>query len=328
MQTHQFVCISHAMEDRRLAVALCGYLEDRGIACKLAEEMPPGSDAWLIVVVFSWFANDSPEVISQVERAFHRKTPIIPFSIEDIPPAPPLQYFLSKLHWIFAHTGKPESFFEEVRLRIGPKQPAGTVNKSPVFTRKAAMIIGLILAGGVGIYFINQHLTNQENKPGQVQLADSSGITKPPSDSAYTDVTDTSQRKKDTVDKKKDIQQEIKPLIDENINLPLPIPPSANSTSAKALEGAIFKSESPFIEHWSDSIHFTRVDGNRVRFHGELSSNPINGIMVSKGNQLIIKGGKVSGDLSILENGEKITGSIDIKDIGSYNLTLKRVHYD
>ncbi len=58
----------------------------------------------LMVLVFSSSANNSSQVMREVERAVSKGIPIIPLRMEDVPPSKSLEYFLSAPHWLDALT--------------------------------------------------------------------------------------------------------------------------------------------------------------------------------------------------------------------------------
>src|SRR5262249_48043463 len=89
--------LSYSSKDKSTADAACASLEARGIRCWVApRDILPGKE-WgaaiidgieqsrSMVLVFSANANNSQQVMREVERAVHRGMPIIPFRIEDVP---------------------------------------------------------------------------------------------------------------------------------------------------------------------------------------------------------------------------------------------------
>jgi uncharacterized RDD family membrane protein YckC len=108
------VFISYAMEDKPIADAICATLESRKIRCWIApRDIIPGqnypsaiihaiNESKIIIVVFSSKANQSPHIMSEVQRAFNNEIVIIPFRIENVEPSESMQYFLSTPHWLDA----------------------------------------------------------------------------------------------------------------------------------------------------------------------------------------------------------------------------------
>jgi hypothetical protein len=52
----------------------------------------------ILVLVFSSGANNSPQVMREVEGAVSRGTPILPFRVEDVKPSKAMAYFLPSIH--------------------------------------------------------------------------------------------------------------------------------------------------------------------------------------------------------------------------------------
>jgi len=57
-----------------------------------------------MVLVLSSNANDSPQILREVERAVNRGVHIIPLRIEDVMPGADLEYYISAQHWLDALT--------------------------------------------------------------------------------------------------------------------------------------------------------------------------------------------------------------------------------
>lgn len=108
--------ISYASQDKPIADAICATMERNGLRCWIApRDILPGAD-WsasiieamngsrVFVLVMSQFANASPQIKREVERAVNRGLPIIPYRIEDVQPAGALEFFLSTPHWLDAFT--------------------------------------------------------------------------------------------------------------------------------------------------------------------------------------------------------------------------------
>ncbi|HSC34946.1 MAG TPA: DUF4189 domain-containing protein, partial [Thermodesulfobacteriota bacterium] len=58
----------------------------------------------VMVLVFSSNANESQQIIREVERAVSKGIPVIPFRVEDVDPNKSLEYFISAPHWLDALT--------------------------------------------------------------------------------------------------------------------------------------------------------------------------------------------------------------------------------
>ena len=106
--------ISHASEDRGVAIAIRAALAATGITCWMApDDIHPG-DEWgaaittaikgsrALILVFSAHANASKQVSREVERAVHLGIPMVTFHIEPIDPTSSLEHFISLVHWLEA----------------------------------------------------------------------------------------------------------------------------------------------------------------------------------------------------------------------------------
>lgn len=103
--------ISYSANDRLVADSICAALEAEGVKCWMApRDILPSEkysqsiinalgESRLMILVFSASANESDHVISEVDRAYNKRKPIIPVRIEDVPPSPGLEYYLSPAQW-------------------------------------------------------------------------------------------------------------------------------------------------------------------------------------------------------------------------------------
>jgi hypothetical protein len=108
-----FLC--YATENSEAVNTLCNALEREGMQCWMApRDIDPGvayassivraiSSARLFVLVFSHFANASPHVSRELERAVNMKVPIVPLLIEDTEPSDEIAYYISSTQWHIAH---------------------------------------------------------------------------------------------------------------------------------------------------------------------------------------------------------------------------------
>ncbi len=92
------VFISHSAKDKPVADAVCATLENGGVRCWIApRDIVPGtqwgeaiidaiSSSQVMVLVFSSNANESQQIIREVERAVSKGIPVIPFRVEDVDP--------------------------------------------------------------------------------------------------------------------------------------------------------------------------------------------------------------------------------------------------
>src|ERR1700722_6099395 len=124
------VFISYAIADKLTADAACASLEVNSIRCWIApRDVLPGMDyaesiieeiekVRARVLIFSSNANHSNQVKREVERAVHHAIPIIPFRIEDVPPARGLEYYISSPHWLDALTPPLDQHLKQLALTI------------------------------------------------------------------------------------------------------------------------------------------------------------------------------------------------------------------
>ena len=108
------VFISYSSKDKKIADAVCHYLEERSIRCWIAPRDVQHGREWadviveaiagckLIVLVFSSSANDSPIVKREILLAVNKEIVIIPFRIENVLPERSMELFISANHWLDA----------------------------------------------------------------------------------------------------------------------------------------------------------------------------------------------------------------------------------
>ena len=124
------VFVSYSQPDRDIAFELVSKLEAHDMSVWIApRDISPAAD-WaaeiieaistsrLMVLVFSEYCNTSPQVCREVERAVHRKLPILPFRMEDVLPARSLEYFLSSQHWFDAFPPPREPHYAHLIAHI------------------------------------------------------------------------------------------------------------------------------------------------------------------------------------------------------------------
>ena len=111
------VFISYSHNDKEQADAVCSRLESANIQCWIApRDISPSKD-WaeeiidainateVMVLIFSSYSNNSPQVRREVERAVHKGLIVLPFLIEDVTPCKSLEYYISTQHWLDASSG-------------------------------------------------------------------------------------------------------------------------------------------------------------------------------------------------------------------------------
>ena len=120
------IFISYASEDHEEASSVCSFLENNQISCWMApRDILPGKDyaeaiidaiddCSFMVLIFSSYANESPHILREVERAVNKKKRLIPFRIEDVEPTKSLQYYIGVPHWLNAFPLAVGSYLEEL----------------------------------------------------------------------------------------------------------------------------------------------------------------------------------------------------------------------
>ncbi len=120
------VFISYATQDKPSADAVRTTLEAKQIRCWIApRDVLPGEDyaekliqaiseSRLLLLVLSSHSNNSPHVMRELERAASKGIPVLPLRIEDVPPSPAIEYFISRIHWLDAFTPPIESHLQQL----------------------------------------------------------------------------------------------------------------------------------------------------------------------------------------------------------------------
>jgi hypothetical protein len=179
------VFVSHSEKDKAVADAVVARLEAESVSCWVApRDIVPGAD-WgesiinaiessrIMILIFTQSANASPQIKREVERAVNKGVYVIPFRVDDVPPARSLEYFISTSQWMDAfspplerHLGNLAKTVKSVLKRPPlpganvPEQlgrpPAAqmpvpaTAWRKPIFI--AGAIAGLIIIGVAGWY--------------------------------------------------------------------------------------------------------------------------------------------------------------------------------
>jgi TIR domain len=132
------VFISYSQKDKPTADAVCTALEVANIRCWIApRDATPGlnwggsiiraiSHSRIMVLVFSHHANNSEQVLREVERAVSKGVIIVPFRIEEVLPSENMEYYLSAPHWLDAMTPPLEA-----HLRVLCKTAKGILSTQP-----------------------------------------------------------------------------------------------------------------------------------------------------------------------------------------------------
>lgn len=170
----QDVFISYSSKDKMIADAACAKLEMEGIRCWIApRDIQPGND-WsgaivraidssrIMILIFSAHANESPQIMRELNRAVSKSVKIIPFRIEDVPMSESIEYYIGIPHWLDALTPPLEKHLdyltETVRLLVSRNDPDGLPSSIIKLTQQAedgdinAMInLGLAYAQGIDV---------------------------------------------------------------------------------------------------------------------------------------------------------------------------------
>lgn len=168
------VFLSYSSRDKLIADAVCSRLEQEKVRCWVApRDIRPGED-WgnaiirgitqsrMMVLIFSANANQSRQVLREVERAVSLGKTIIPFRIDESVPTGGMEYFMATLHWLDALTPPLERHIDrlnqEVRALIDlptrDHEKAGVVGHATARSHRSiwlaagfAATIAVILAG-------------------------------------------------------------------------------------------------------------------------------------------------------------------------------------
>lgn len=110
------IFISYPSKNKDIADAICAFLEIRKFRCWIApRDILPGQNfaealydaidtSSIFVLVFSEITNNSPHIMSEIQRAFNKNIVIIPFRVEAVEPSKALQYYIGTAHWLDALT--------------------------------------------------------------------------------------------------------------------------------------------------------------------------------------------------------------------------------
>ncbi|MEK6280029.1 MAG: TIR domain-containing protein [Acidobacteriota bacterium] len=225
------VFISYSTKDAAVADAVCAGLEARGIRCWIAPRNIVSGTKYsqsiinaitqspLMVVIYSSHANESNHVVAEIDRAYNKRIPIIPFRIENVPLSADLEYYLSTSQWLDALKGPPqehlERLIETVRLLLkktgslpkpapSPRSipPSGQITRASKSSRTPWLIAGLLAAFSflvVAVLVIGIIVVVTRNRNSNESLANSNPASSP-SPSANPNIRETINRRMDTVE--------------------------------------------------------------------------------------------------------------------------------
>jgi hypothetical protein len=138
------VFISYSNKDKAVADAVCSGLETAGIRCWIApRDILPSEEfddviiraiknAKLMVVIFSSNVLDSKWAKGEIQTAFDKGIPIIPFRIEFVEPQGGLELFLGRKHWLDALTPPLELHIEELVRSVRAAFAASNLSQSEI----------------------------------------------------------------------------------------------------------------------------------------------------------------------------------------------------
>ncbi|MEJ1962608.1 MAG: toll/interleukin-1 receptor domain-containing protein [Gammaproteobacteria bacterium] len=120
------VFVSYSQPDHDCAFEIVARLEAQQVSTWIApRDIAPAADwaaeiidgissARLMLLVFSSHSNESPQVLREVERAVHKRIPVLPFRVENLLPTRSLEYFLSTQHWLDAFSPPMEPHYQKL----------------------------------------------------------------------------------------------------------------------------------------------------------------------------------------------------------------------
>src|SRR5580658_6079024 len=189
------VFISYPHQDKATADAACAALEAAKIRCWIApRDVPPGSewaeaivaaidDCRAMVLIFSSSTNRSRQIHREVQRAFDREKPVVPFRIENVTPEKGLAYYMGPVHWLDALTPPIEQHLHQLVASMrrltqseaaeSGKPVAATTAPPPVAPKfwtaakrtLAVSIFGLGVALACGFWFTQSFVPQTTNSP-------------------------------------------------------------------------------------------------------------------------------------------------------------------
>lgn len=124
------VFISHSSKDKSVADNICSSLEKQSMRCWIApRDIPPGMEypeaivngiekSYLMVLVFSAYSNESPQVCREIESAVNKKKHFIPFRIQDVPLSKNMQHLISLPQWLDAYTPPMDAHIMRLTTRV------------------------------------------------------------------------------------------------------------------------------------------------------------------------------------------------------------------
>ena len=170
------IFLSHSSHDRDIAATICAALEKTGIGVWMAPRDIQAGDDWgasiinaintsrVMVLIFTSWSNESPQVIRELERAVAKGVRLLPVRVDNVNPSGSMEYFLGTTHWLDAFSGPLENHLPSIiktvedALREGKtKAPLTRQSEAerPRFRwglRATAAILGMLIAISVSWY--------------------------------------------------------------------------------------------------------------------------------------------------------------------------------
>lgn len=124
------VFISYSKHDKKIADAICHYLEEEKVKCCYApRDMTPGmswsgeivrsiKECIVLVLVLSSNSNLSPQVEREIEVASNEGKIILPFRVEDIELSDTMYYYIKKIHWLDALSEPRDVLYHELVTKV------------------------------------------------------------------------------------------------------------------------------------------------------------------------------------------------------------------
>ncbi len=175
------VFISYSSKNKKVAYALCTYLEQAGIACMIApRDIPTASSyageitraiksAGAVLLVYSKDSCNSVHVKNEINLAINNAKSILPYCIDNSPYDDDLEYYLSTRQKIVSN-GDQKKDFALIRQALEAHHPEKTVEQPAVVPETArkrnpaliSIICALLLIVGLGAFFL---LRNRPEPP-------------------------------------------------------------------------------------------------------------------------------------------------------------------
>jgi len=127
--------ISHAGEERKLAVKIVRILESFGLKCWISRRDIAAGDVYgkdiinalenshICILILSRLSNSRPGVHNEIERAFSKRIPIICLRVEDVQPSKELEYFVSSVQWVDAWGNQFNQGMEYLKSAMAKHMP-------------------------------------------------------------------------------------------------------------------------------------------------------------------------------------------------------------